>query len=395
MNPTILCSVLALLQTLEPFGEPKMASTPPIPKPAIINHRRTVTRRLRGDWERPDMVALAYSTAWPEALVTIVEYLRTKTQLLLIVPQGEDVRSVSMWLNGQDRAGGVVSIAALDVDTGWVRDYGPLQTRDASGRIIWLDADYSFRPGDDAAPHKLAERFHVPIEIVPEALEGGALISNGRGLCVSTVESFAQNGISPEETDAIEPFLEQIGCQTLVLVPALSLDPTKHADMFAQFLSADTLAIASFDPATAPSDAARMDQAAALIARAAKSQHLALHVARIPHPDPVGDIYYSYLNGLHVGNAFLVPQYNNATQEEETRAYLALSEVAPGLDLLPVPADEMITLSGAVHCVTLGLAFTPIWVASTPSPHTMRASPLPLDPLATPSDPWQTRHAPQ
>jgi agmatine/peptidylarginine deiminase len=39
----------------------------------------------------------------------------------------------------------------------------------------------------------------------------------------------------------------------------------------------------------------------------------------------------------------------------EKEAYDALSASMPGVELVPVPADDMIELEGAVHCLALGL----------------------------------------
>lgn len=365
MNFLVVASIVSSLQVPEPSAPADVCGTP---NPVILEYSGKVQRRLRGDWEIPDIVALTYSTAWPDALVSMLEVLEPKAQVLLLLPQDAELHEVNAWLHSMHFDASSIEVAALGVDTGWVRDYGPLQTTDASGRVIWLDADYSSRPGDDVVPRKLAKRFDVPFEVVPEGLEGGALISNGRGLCISTVEAFDQNGISLGEIEATDPLLEQLGCQVLVLVPALARDQTKHADMFAQFFAPDTLALASFDAVTAPSDAVRMDQAAALVSQAAAAMGRTLDIVRIPHPPPEDETYFTYLNGLRVGESFLVPQYKSVSLEAETEAYETLIEATPGLVLLPIPSDDMIALNGAVHCVTLGLSLPHVWFASAPSP---------------------------
>ncbi len=335
------------------------------PEPTILEHRGEVKRRLRGDWEFPDVVALTYSTAWPDALESMLGTLGAQTDVLLLLPADVNVEEVLGWFQLTNLDTRSIEIAAFGVETGWIRDYGPLQTTNSMGQIIWLDADYSSRPDDDVVPAKLAQYFGVPVETIPEGLEGGAIISNGEGLCVSTIESFDDNRIPVDDPDASDLLLEQLGCQVLALVPALSRDPTKHADMFAQFMGRNTLALASFDAIAAPDDARRMNQAAAMITRAALILGFSLKIVRIPHPEPQGELYYSYLNGLRVGNNFLIPQYTGVDLKTETAAYEAFGAVGPHLSLLPIPADDMITLNGAVHCVTLGLSIPRTWLAAS------------------------------
>ena len=72
-------------------------------------------------------------------------------------------------------------------DTIWVRDYGPLFSLDA-GRRTAVDARYPplGRPLDDRAPAGLATYLGDRLRTVSAALEGGNLLSNGRGLLVAT-----------------------------------------------------------------------------------------------------------------------------------------------------------------------------------------------------------------
>jgi agmatine/peptidylarginine deiminase len=286
----------------------------------------------------------------------MLTHLAPSARLILLIPQDEREDQAVEWLLSHGlHPGGAVELLDLAVDTAWVRDYGPLQTTDADGRIIWLDSDYSSRPEDDIVPRKLAKRFDVPLELLPEGIEGGAIVSNGSGLCVSTVEAFDANAITTNDSDATDALLGQIGCQALALVPALAEEKTKHADMFVQFLEPDTAAVASFDPMAAPRDAARMDEAVGLLRQAASQLGMSLNIIRIPHPAPAEDTYASYINGLRVGDTFLIPEYSSVDLADEARAYEAFAEHLPNLRLVPIASDDIIELNGAVHCVTLGL----------------------------------------
>ncbi len=70
---------------------------------------------------------------------------------------------------------------------------------------------------------------------------------------------------------------------------------------------------------------------------------------------PSYDHYRSYVNGLRLGSSFLVPSYGDVDPEEETEAYEILEGAMPGVHLAPIPADRMIELEGAIHCLSQSL----------------------------------------
>jgi agmatine/peptidylarginine deiminase len=201
----------------------------------------------------------------------------------------------------------------------------------------------------------LSSVWNIPRENVNWGLQGGAIIGNGFGLCASTIEAFQQYGIDPEEPDVIDPLLTQIGCSVLALVPALANEETKHIDMFAQFTAPDSVVIATVDERVSPDDAERLDSATWGLIQAAAVFGIELKVDRIPLPVGKKNLYYSYINGLRLADTFLVPSYKSVPPEEERNAYRALASAIPGISLVAVPADTMIELYGAVHCLSLGL----------------------------------------
>jgi agmatine/peptidylarginine deiminase len=135
-------------------------------------------------------------------------------------------------------------------------------------------------------------------------------------------------------------------------VPALSQDETMHADMFAQFLGPNVVAVGEIDPLASGPDAERLDITARALERVGRGE---LTVVRVPLPYLGLGEYRTYLNGLHLQRRFLVPSYRDVPAEVEAQAFAALSRAMPNLEIQPVPADDMIRLAGALHCVSLGL----------------------------------------
>ncbi len=314
-------------------------------------------RSLRGDWEPPDTVVVAFSRDFSDFTRLLITQARRipGTEIAVLLSYNDYDRGY-LWYGQNLAHQRNVRLVVLELDTPWIRDYGPLQVYDSEGRALWLDALYAYdRPGDDRAPETLSSVWNVPLETIDWGLQGGAIIGNGFGLCASTIEAFQQYEIDPEDSELIDALLTQIGCSVLALVPALANEGTKHIDMFAQFTSSDSVVIATVDERISPDDWDRMNSATLGLIQAAAVFGIELKVNRIPLPVGDNNRYYSYINGLRLSNTFLVPSYSGVPLNEERDAYNALSAAIPNTSLVAVRADTMIELQGAVHCLSLGL----------------------------------------
>lgn len=315
-------------------------------------------RRLRGDWEAPDALVIAMTEPSDTHAALLLAALREVDTFVLSPPEEED--AAVAWLASVVQEEGI-GLLSVGLDSDWVRDFGPLQVEVDGEGLLWLDGAYYLdRPLDDAVPVLLGEALRVPVESLDLPIEGGAIISNGQGLCASTLESFEVFGLDVSDPDArmlLEELLDQLGCQAWALVPALRHDPTSHVDMLAQFLDPHRVLVAEVEPAEAPEDAARLDEAVRGLELAAEALGQPLEVIRVPTPVDVGQkLYFTYVNGTRLGESFLVPSYEATAVADEERAYLTLERALGNVELVPIPADEFIALNGAVHCLTLGVA---------------------------------------
>ncbi len=319
------------------------------------------TRNLRGDWEAPDAVAVAYSPAWPDAVADLISLASNEAQVeLLADPETVDEDTLTSWLDENTLSSPGLHVRWEQLDTPWLRDFGPLQVTEKDGGLVWLDSHYSDeRPNDDRIPEALGPALGVFVEPIDLDLDGGALISSGTGLCVSTLDYFADQGIDLDSDLLRNTLLVQLGCRVLALVPALVHEGTHHADMLAQFLDPSVVAVASVDVAESPDDAERMDVAAQAIEEAAAYLDQEMEVVRVPLPYLGAGHYRTYLNGLRLNSAFVVPRYADVDDAREADVYRVLADALPGVKLVPVPADAIIAHGGALHCIALGLTLPP------------------------------------
>jgi agmatine/peptidylarginine deiminase len=244
------------------------------------------------------------------------------------------------------------------VNSAWIRDWGPLQAREADGSMVWLDAEYStMRPEDDGAPTFLASEYGAPLQALPVLLDGGALASNGEGICVSTREFFDKWDINRKDIAVLSV---ELGCRHILLVPALRSEETKHVDLFLQFVEPNVVTLAAFDPDEAKADAKRMEQVASILFEAAQVLDWQLTIHRVPLPKKQArDRYFAYTNYFRLPHLVLVPHYIDVDPAVEAEAYEAIAQAIPSADIVPIPADDLLEYGGSIHCLTLGLSGSP------------------------------------
>jgi agmatine/peptidylarginine deiminase len=334
----------------------QLIPTPEVPKSIVLETKdRALLRRHRGDWEPSNAVLFTYSGYWEDSISVMVEAAQHEVDVFVLTPTDE-LLDARKWVKKNRYLRDRVQLIPAKLDTPWVRDYGPFQIVDVQGRVKWVDALYSgARPKDDRVPSMLAKKLGVPVENVSATLDGGGLISNGSGLCVMTRESLDDSGVTTFDDEEQDAVLRKLGCAVMAVVPALANEATGHVDMFAQFLSARRLLISEVDREAWDEDHVRLEEALRGIRAAAKKLGVELEVIRIPLPMPAYDRYRSYVNGLRLPKSFLVPSYGDVDPAVEQQAYEILQGAMPGVTLTPIPADRMIELEGAIHCVSQGL----------------------------------------
>ncbi len=322
--------------------------------PMAIRSEALGKRRLRGDFETPETLLVVYDRDWEASIQEIVDAAWGQTQVGLLV-QREDLRRPKV---GELSRRPHVEVLATKLDSPWVRDYGPLQLHDREADLLWIDFDYTWnRPSDDRVPRWLSRVMHARIEASNFAFDGGAVISNGEGLCAVSSPNLLEIGLSPDDRAELVSFLSTLGCETTAILPKIPGEGTGHADMIGQFVSATHVLVAAVDPEQDPEVSRRLDEAAESLLTAASLAGRPLAITRVPIPIGPGK-FYSYVNLTKLRSRLLVPHFSEVGAELERRAHDALATAMPELALVPIEADQLITHGGAIHCATLGLGST-------------------------------------
>lgn len=242
----------------------------------------------------------------------------------------------------------------------WVRDYGPKFIRNRSGGLTIVDYAYldriatdgRIRPDDDRVPARIAELFRMDVLAVPLSMEGGNLLTNGFGLCLTTNHLAAENAHRGYTVDRVgEIIAETYGQRQWSYIDPLPGDVTKHADTYVTFLAPNVIAVGACDTMLDPAAAAVMDRTAAQL-KSVSVNGAPLQVVRIPMLMKQDGICRTYTNSILANGTAIVPQYADVDPETNRKALDIYAKFLPNWKIVGVECLEIARKGGALHCIT-------------------------------------------
>ncbi len=314
---------------------------------------------LPGEFERQNGLLLACRELLSEAPDVFVEIIREtagRLPVVVLVGDEEEHRNAKSVLSRRQVRGSHVRYMSVPHDTMWSRDYGPLVVRHKDGSVAMVDAEYDLaRLCDDLVPAELARHLKLPVVQVAMRIEGGNLLSNGRGLCIATTELIDVNADRGLTEDAASEVLRAcFGATQTVFLEPLAGEMTGHVDMFATFTDANTVVVGSIRPEDDPENAAILERNAAKLAMV-RTVRGALRVVRVPMP-PHGDgIWRTYTNVIYANGTLLVPVYPGVDEAGRQGALQTFARLLPGWRIVGIDARTICELGGALHCISMNL----------------------------------------
>ncbi|ACY19221.1 Porphyromonas-type peptidyl-arginine deiminase [Haliangium ochraceum DSM 14365] len=322
-------------------------------------------RVLPGEFEPVERLLVAWDDNLAPFLLDLIAVAVDEVPITVLVAPGQPDDEISFGLRSLGIDPRAVQRVHAPVGSVWVRDFGPLVVRTREGGAEIVDFAYHLDDYEDTLPGVLGRKLWPQWQLRRSSLflEGGNVLSDGQGRCVSTAgfsdEPLAELLIDDEppfsEGDEVwvrDELRELLGCEHLVVVPPLVGEPTGHVDMFTVVTGPAQAIVGRYASAIDPVNARRLDLTAARLRDAG------FRVRRIPMPDNRDGLFRSYTNALALNGSVLVPVYPEAADDE--RAALKVFEQAyPGRRVVPVVSSAIIELYGAVHCATMTIAQMP------------------------------------
>ncbi|MEE2786256.1 MAG: agmatine deiminase family protein [Myxococcota bacterium] len=256
----------------------------------------------------------------------------------------------------------------------WTRDFGPWSLVGPRGNVSFFDPKYyPTRYRDDATPPLLAEYYGLDVVRPRLSAEGGNMMANGSGLCVTTTRLTYNN--PPLFSFQLNERLERwLGCRRTVYLEPLDGERTGHIDVFAKFLGPDVVVVAQYDPVADPANARIADDAAKTLGEVRLADDRPLTILRVPTPATQPGLYRSYTNALLTSRAIYVPTYTGAAAFNEGALGVYRAHFSGDIEVVPIDATQLIELGGAIHCSTMQVH--------------LEAAPTTLDPAFVPQS-WR------
>lgn len=312
---------------------------------------------LPGDFEAHEAIVVVggqLARQFPAILTTIIVHSGEKLKPALIVSSKEEEYLVLTLLRQHGLSAECVRFIEAPTNTIWVRDFGPVFVRALDGSLGVFDPDYGKAPRrmDDSVPSAVAAAFSTPIIETPLIWQGGNLLSNGRGLLLTTTQSINANiEVGADADESVQFLMQRLGAQQIVVLEHLHGESTGHVDMFACFTSPETVLMGTYAKSVDPINAGVLDRNAARLAKVRVGGEK-VKVIRIPMPANGDGIFRTFTNVIFLNDTVLVPTFPGVDPAAHRRALGILHRALPGWNVVRVDAGGLIRGQGGLRCIS-------------------------------------------
>lgn len=255
----------------------------------------------------------------------------------------------------------------LDLDTIWLRDFGPRIAQLESGSVAFDFLYEGTRPRDEKMPKSWTELTGQRYHAVPWTMQGGNLLFNGQGLALTTKRIFDDNhirfqnplpGSNPEverREMVINEFRRECNLSQIVVLEPLRNEATRHVDMFAAFVADDHVLVSQLNRSADPVNAAVLDRNAEKLKNVKLADGRSMKVTRIPTPPREGKFWSTFTNVIFANDLILLPAFDSDDNRFVERAVSVYKTVLPDHKVIVVNTSTLKKLEGSVHCLSINV----------------------------------------
>ncbi len=326
--------------------------------------------RIAADYEPQRAILISVCELLPtheKVFLQILEACEGHIEVGVLVNDKKQLIDTVRLLMKQNREFPHVKFYHLDLDTIWLRDFGPRIAQLASGSVSFDFLYEGTRPRDEKMPKAWSdltgERYHA----VPWTMQGGNLLFNGKGLALTTERIFDDNhirfkkllpGTDPEverREMVIREFRKECNLSQIVVLEPLRNEATRHVDMFAAFVADDHVLVSQLARGGDPVNAALLDRNAEKLKRVELGDGRKLKVTRVPTPPREGKFWSTFTNVIFANDLILLPALSSDQNAYVERAVSIYKSLLPKHEVVVIDTSSLKKLEGSVHCMSINV----------------------------------------
>ncbi len=279
-----------------------------------------------------------------------------------------------------------VRVAELSTDDAWARDVSPVIVKNAAGEIRGIDWGFNAWGGlydglyfpwdrDNHVARKACDLLDIDCYDRRDfILEGGSIHADGEGTVMVTEECLLSPGRNPDlSREEIEQVLrDNLGAEKVLWLPyGIWGDETNgHVDNICAFTAPGEVVLAWTDDERDPQyERSLRDLTYLQSQRDAKGRPITVHKLPLPRPvyvteaecaalepmdgeptrSPGERLAASYVNFYIANGGIILPAFGDPADEQAAEV---LQRCFPGREIVSIPARDILTGGGNIHCIT-------------------------------------------
>jgi agmatine deiminase len=285
---------------------------------------------LPAEFEPIKTVLIAWPIYYPYNWIQHANFIKAITEahadVHIVLPNKFWQKGVEVFLSINEVPLDRVRFIHTPIDNVWIRDYGPTAVyQKSTGKTCLIANQYlpngePFHKKDVEVPIEIGRYYGFPVYRLPIIIEGGNIISDGKGT------SIMFDSVLKRNPDITEEMLEKIlkdyyGIHRLILLECLSGEITGHVDMVVRFVDADTIMIAESDPGYKWHE--DFEKIAIKLSALTSATGNRYRIIRVPVADNNNDSlnFWSYINSLIVNDTVIVPIFGVSQDSKSLEIY--------------------------------------------------------------------------
>jgi agmatine deiminase len=335
-----------------------MRDRPPIQARAVTPPSDYPDIRAVAEYEPMDAILFAWqgASSWLNIVVQMINHITNlgDADAVVYVESPAFVASVQ----SQIAAGGAdmsrVRIIPRNLDSIWIRDYGPRYIYEGQVRSV-VDHTYNVgRPADDALTIFHAEQFGHTFYELPMRHGGGNYHLDALGIGYAT-RLIVNDNPQLNEQQIVDIWQNYQGIATRLFTPLPNnIDATQHIDMWMQVIADDKVIISDW-PTQSGSIQDQICDAAAV-----EMASLGFTVYRTPavslSQGGFFNTHYTFTNMVMCNDIVLLPTYtqNTVTSNNWNAQALATVQAAlPDKTIIQIACEPIVSAAGVMHCIVM------------------------------------------